>query len=173
METINALHARPAAPTAGADGVDGVTPALTPAAAEAVLAELGRELGQHATVDAVFGQPQVIGERTVIPVARLTYGFGGGLGSGPQGRQRRAAPPTAPADGAAAEGFGFGGGGGVRAEPVAVVEIGPRGLRVVPVVDANRLIGRVFATVFGFALAALVVRAVVFRPPGAIRRRHR
>ena len=56
---------------------------------------------------------------------------------------------------------------------MAVVEIGPRGLRVVPVVDANRLIGRVFATVFGFALAALVVRAVAFREPGAGRRRYR
>jgi len=168
METINAPHARPAA---GANGADGAAPALTPAAAKAVLAELSRELGHHATVDAVFGQPQMIGERTVIPVARLAYGFGGGAGGGPQGRQRRAAPSPEPAAQAAAEGFGFGGGGGVRAEPVAVVEIGPRGLRVVPVVDADRLIGRVFATVFGFAFAALVVRAMAFKEPGAGRRR--
>jgi hypothetical protein len=54
---------------------------------------------------------------------------------------------------------------------VAVVEIGPKGLRVVPVVDANRLIGRVFAIVFGFAFAALVVRAVASKQPGAPRRR--
>ena len=74
METIDAQHARPTALAAGANGVDGAPPALTPAAAEAVLAQLGRELGQHATVDAVFGQPQVIGERTVIPVDILGHG---------------------------------------------------------------------------------------------------
>jgi uncharacterized spore protein YtfJ len=175
METISALHTADAAPTTLGNGA---TPVMTPAEAEALLAKLGHELGTHATVDAVFGQPRSIGERTVIPVARLAYGFGGGVGSGKQGRHRRAAQapeqpeqaaPTAAT--AAADGFGFGGGGGLRAEPVAVVEIGPKGLRVVPVVDANRLIGRVFAIVFGFAFAALVVRAVASKEPGAGRRR--
>jgi hypothetical protein len=37
------------------------------------MAELGRRPGPNATVDAVFSQPQTIGVRTVIPVARVAY----------------------------------------------------------------------------------------------------
>ena len=95
--------------------------------AEEVLAMLGRQLGESATVGAVFGNPIVAGERTVVPVARLS---------------------------ATARGKGA----GFRTEPLAVVEITPRRVRIQPIVDVNRLIGRVFTSVFGFVIAALVIR---------------
>lgn len=184
METTSAPPAARPAPTTPTNGATHALNAPTPAEAEALLARLGQELGARATVDAVFGQPHTIGERTVIPVARIAFGFGGGTGGGAQDRRRRAEQAPEPAarvpgsatgpggrEVAAPQGFGLGGGGGAKAEPVAVVEIGPKGLRVVPVVDVNRLIGRVFTVVFGFAFAALVVSAVASKQQGAGRRR--
>jgi hypothetical protein len=56
------------------------------------------------------------------------------------------------------------------ATPVAVVEIRSNGMRVVPVIDVNRLIGRVCTAAFGFAFALLVVRAVTGEPRSASRR---
>jgi hypothetical protein len=65
----------------------------------------------------------------------------------------------------------------VRAEPVAVIELGPGGVRVVPVVDVDRLVGRGLALGCGVAAVALVVRGLAARgrpaPPRAARPRPR
>jgi uncharacterized spore protein YtfJ len=67
---------------------------------------------QTTGVRTIFGEPVSAEGRTIIPVARVAYGFGGGGGSG----QR----PGQPRD---ATGEGAGGGGGVRAVPAGIVEI--------------------------------------------------
>jgi uncharacterized spore protein YtfJ len=89
------------------------------------------DLKSTASVEAVFGEPEVIGERTIIPVAKVGYGlaFGFGRGEGPAAAEGE---PTG-------EGVGEGGGGGVSATPVAVLEINPQGTRVVPVLDTTRI----------------------------------
>jgi uncharacterized spore protein YtfJ len=181
-----------ASATGTADGAPAAAAPPSLAEVEEVIARLGREIGRTASAEAVFGPPRTVGERLIIPVARVAYGFGGAA----PGRRRRAArgagpgpDPAAPpppesaaragAGGAPAAGLppGFGGGGGARAEPVAVIELGPGGVRVVPVVDVNRLVGRGFAFVFGFAAVALVVRGLAARgrpaPPRAARPRPR
>ncbi|HEY8478038.1 MAG TPA: spore germination protein GerW family protein [Chloroflexota bacterium] len=87
-------------------------------------------LPQSASVRAVFGEPIRVGERVVVPVARVGGGFGVGFGEGerpPEGE--RAAP----------RGRGGGGGGRVTARPVAVIEITPEAVHVRPIVDATRL----------------------------------
>jgi uncharacterized spore protein YtfJ len=185
MDTISAVRAAHHAPTVVANGAAPAVKASTPVEAEALLAKLGQELGARATVDAVFGRPQTIGERTVIPVARIAYDFGGGAGGGARGKRRKAERAPEPEAGTshpaepkgeevrAPQEFGVGGGGGVRAEPVAVVEIGPKGVRVVPIVDVNRMIGRVFTVVFGFAFAAMVVSAATSKTQGSGRRQTR
>ena len=73
---------------------------------------IGERLQGAATVKAVFGDPIVAGDRTIIPVARLRFGFGAGGGS---------------ARGSPDERGGGGGGGGVIAKPAGVVEISPAG----------------------------------------------
>jgi uncharacterized spore protein YtfJ len=194
MDTMPRTAPPDATPAPGTtDGAP--VPAAPPSLAEVeeVVARLGREIGRTASAEAVFGPPRTVGERTIIPVARVAYGFGGGAAPGRRRRDARGAglgpDPAAPrppesatpagASGAPAPGLptGFGGGGGARAEPVAVIEFGPGGVRVVPVVDVNRLVGRVFAFVFGFAAVALVVRGLANRgrpaPPRAARRRPR
>ena len=99
--------------------------------------ELIRELAQipeRATAAACFGTPATAGERTVIPVAEVTYGFGMGWGSGAATGE--------------AEGGGGGGGGGSRVRGVAVIEVSPDGVRVHPVRDETSI------TLAGIALAS-------------------
>jgi uncharacterized spore protein YtfJ len=75
----------------------------------AFLERFADRLGARATVAAVFGEPIERGDVTVIPVARVRWGVGGGAGSGPEPAQYG--------------GTGAGGGGGVWADPVGYLEI--------------------------------------------------
>jgi uncharacterized spore protein YtfJ len=80
--------------------------------ADRFLERLAERLGGKASVTAVYGEPVERGGVTVIPVARVRWGFGGGSGSG--GSQ------AGPGGG---QGSGVGGGGGVTASPVGYIEI--------------------------------------------------
>jgi hypothetical protein len=74
------------------------------------LERLAERIGGQATVRAVFGNPIERGGMTVVPVARVRWGFGGGTG-------RR----IDAGDGSAG---GSGAGGGVTADPVGYLEMG-------------------------------------------------
>ena len=76
----------------------------------------------------VYGEPVIQGETTVIPVAKVTYGFGAGGGSA-RPRRRASAADAALPEGARAEAGGSGGGGAVTMTPIGVVETGPQGTR--------------------------------------------
>lgn len=47
-----------------------------------LLQKIGETLGTTATVKSVFGEPIQANGKTIVPVARVAYGFGGGLGTG-------------------------------------------------------------------------------------------
>ena len=82
-----------------------------------------------ATVEQVFGKPEKVGEKLVIPVAMVRCCFGGGWGSGKvPGREET--PERQ-------EGEGGGGGGAMLARPVAVLELTAKGTKVIPVVDVT------------------------------------
>lgn len=66
---------------------------------------------------AAFGEPQTIGDRTLIPVARVGYAFGMGFGSGE-------APPEEEGEPASA-GEGGGGGVGSTAKPLGAIVVTP------------------------------------------------
>jgi uncharacterized spore protein YtfJ len=100
---------------------------------EHLLETIGERVKPRVGVDAVFGQPRTVGDRTIIPVARIAYGFGMGAGAG----------KPAEDGGENAEQAGAGGGAAAMATPVAVVEVTPGGVRVIPVVDVVRLVTRV------------------------------
>jgi uncharacterized spore protein YtfJ len=107
-----------------------------------VLHNIGETLGSAANVKAVFGDPITANGKTVVPVAKVAYGFGGGFGAGPNGVQLDR------------KGEGGGGGGGVRAVPAGVLEITENGTRFVPFVDFKLLTGAFCA---GVALGALLL----------------
>ncbi len=87
-------------------------------------------------VKAVYGEPIAAQGKTIIPVAKIMYGFGGGGGTGGAGNS-------------VAHGEGGGGGGGARAIPVGVVEVSDQGTRFVPISDRRKLAG---AVVIGIGL---------------------
>ncbi|MFQ6399167.1 spore germination protein GerW family protein [Nocardia sp. KC 131] len=78
------------------------------ASAATLLERLTDRLGGRASVSAVFGEPVTCEGVTVIPVARVGFGFGGGSGH---------------EVGVEKSGGGAGGGGGVDARPLGFIEI--------------------------------------------------
>jgi uncharacterized spore protein YtfJ len=77
------------------------------AASDDRLQALAAKVGADAGAKAVFGKPVEREGITVIPVARVRWGFGGGYGQGDDN----------------SHGSGSGGGGGVQASPVGFIEI--------------------------------------------------
>ena len=68
-----------------------------------------------ASVKTVYGEPVSAEGKTIIPVARVAYGFGAGGGS-------RGSRPEEDVSGEVAD-EGGGGGGGVSVNPIGVIEI--------------------------------------------------
>ena len=68
-----------------------------------------------------YGDPVRVGERTVIPVARVRTAGGGGFGSGREEQQ--------------ATGGGGGGGGWLDATPLGFIDAGPEGARFETIPD--------------------------------------
>lgn len=87
----------------------------------------------------VYGEPVQHGETTVIPVAKLAFGFGAGGGRGPA-RERLAGANRSGLE-PGAETQGGGGGGGARLSPIGALEIGPRGTHFVRYNQLPRLLG--------------------------------
>ena len=76
-----------------------------------LLQKMGETLGSTATVKTVFGEPIHVNGKTVVPVAKVAYAFGGGFGQGKNSAH------------AERQGEGGGGGGGVRAYPAGALEV--------------------------------------------------
>jgi uncharacterized spore protein YtfJ len=94
-----------------------------------LLQSLHENLASRAQVKSVFGDAVTAGEKTIIPVAKIAYGFGAGAGTGGMGEETRP------------KGEGGGGGGGVRAVPVGVFEVSARETRFVPIHDRKKTVG--------------------------------
>jgi uncharacterized spore protein YtfJ len=110
------------------------------------LEKLADKVGAKASIKAVFGEPIVRNGRTVVPVAKVRWGFGGGTGTGPANESADAPMGT-----------GSGAGGGVTAEPIGYLEIGDDGAAFKPIAGAYP--SPIFLLASGFA-GALVIRAI-------------
>jgi len=106
-----------------------------------LLQNLHESLSTRAQVKSVFGDPVTAGDKTIIPVAKIAYGFGAGAGTGGISESSK--------------GEGGGGGGGIRAIPVGVFEVSPAGTRFVPVRDRRQQAGLLAA---GALLGMLLLR---------------
>lgn len=100
----------------------------------------------RANASACFGAPVTSGERTVIPVADIGYGFGAGWGAS----EGNAATPG---------GRGGGAGGGARTRAIAVIEIAPTGVRILPIEDQTSI--RIAAITFASAATAILARTLL------------
>lgn len=103
-----------------------------------LVSSLADKLSTEATVRRVFGEPISVGERTIVPVARVGYGFGAGHGE------------------SEAEGEGGGGGGGLRAAPAGVIELTPDGMDYVEFgLEKKMITAALIGAAVGFLLGKL------------------
>ena len=110
-------------------------------AAENGLTRLAERLGAKAAASAVFGTPVERDGVTVIPVARVRWGFGGGGGSGRNEKDQD----------------GWGGGGGVQAAPLGFIEVKDGGAQYRRVHDPLRLAIAALLLPLSMAAAAAVM----------------
>jgi len=87
---------------------------------------MAERFGATAKAATIFGSPIERDEITVIPVAKVAYGFGGGRGRGSMGD-------------------GSGGGGGMRVSPVGYIEMRNGGAAYKPIRNWAELIPAIAA----------------------------
>jgi uncharacterized spore protein YtfJ len=120
-----------------------------------VLNSMTQRLQATANVQTIYGEPIVAQGKTIIPVAEVKYGFGGGGGN-----QGPASGPQGNAHGAVEEGegtqasSGMGGGGGISVKPLGVVEVSSEGTRYISF-NQGRLI--VMSVLAGAVVGMLVL----------------
>jgi len=107
------------------------------------LEEVFKSIVEHASAKLVYGEPVSVGGKTILPVAKIRYGFGSGSGRKANGDQQ-----------------GTGGGGGLVAKPVGVVEITQSQTRFVPITPHWTLVA---AVAFGVCLGILAFPKVPTR----------
>jgi uncharacterized spore protein YtfJ len=92
---------------------------------------------------AVFSEPVVSGNYTIITASEVTSGggFGSGVGFGPATPSAKQQPgeEVSQSEQANSGGGGIGGGGGSSGRPVAIIIIGPDGVTVKPVFDLTKI----------------------------------
>jgi len=101
-----------------------------------------RSVIERIGVKSIYGEPVSAGEKTVIPVAKVRYGFGGGFGKSETDKA----------------GQGGGGGGGFIGSPAGFIEITPEGSRFVVIGEYRKI------------AAALLVGVAIGLLAGKVRR---
>jgi uncharacterized spore protein YtfJ len=105
---------------------------------------------------AVFGEAQVLEERTIIPVARVRYGFGFGFGQG--------VGPSDQGDEPASGGEGGGGGGASSARSLGAVVVTPERVYFEPVQDTTKIaLAAICMGALSAAQLAITLRAIFGR----------
>ncbi len=92
---------------------------------------------EEAGASACFGAPIERDGHTVIPVARVAFGYGAGFGRGTGTGPRHHGNGAEGSEEGAGEGGGGGGGG--SSTPVAIIDISPTEVRIEPIVDSTRI----------------------------------
>ncbi len=110
-------------------------------------------LRERLSVTTVYGDPVTADGITVIPVSRVSFGFGGGGGSGVTPRGVSDETLAGNGDAAIQAGSGMGGMGGAgTVEPLGYIEISATGSRWVPLEPPR---GEVFLRLLAIAPALL------------------
>jgi uncharacterized spore protein YtfJ len=117
--------------------------------ATSLLDRIANRLGNNARAEVVFGDPVTQDGVTVIPVAKVRWGFGGGAGSGSD-------------DGKDGEdyGEGGGGGGGLSASPAGFIEISNGRAEYRPIKDLVAMWPVLIAGAVSFWIALRALRGL-------------
>jgi uncharacterized spore protein YtfJ len=101
-----------------------------------LLETLAVRFGQNASVKNVFGDPITAQGKTIIPVAQIAYGLGGGYGH--NGKRKKAS--VSPEEVQDNKEEGAGAGGGMYATPKGVYEISGKSTRFIPANATKQLL---------------------------------
>ncbi|MEO8414230.1 MAG: spore germination protein GerW family protein [Ginsengibacter sp.] len=111
---------------------------------------LAARLGENASVKNVYGEPVIANGKTIIPVAQVAIGFGGGYG---EKKKKKSYPENLQNEAIFNKkepgGEGAGGGGGMYAKAKGVYEISDDGTRFIPANNNKHLL---IAVLVGFAI---------------------
>lgn len=107
------------------------------------LFEVVEQARETANWRGAFGEPESVGDRTIMPVAQVGYGFGLGFGS--------AVAPTDEEEKSASTGEGGGSGGGALAKPLGVIVVTPENVYFEEVWDSTKI------AILGIGMGALAV----------------
>jgi uncharacterized spore protein YtfJ len=121
---------------------------------------IAERLHSSASIHTIYGDPIEAQGKTLIPVAKVSYGFGGGTA----GRNNLDTPEKPPSSNILE---GGGGGGGVRMVPLGIVEVTLEQTRFLPFGGGKRMFG---AVAVGLILGLLIGRRSTQNALGAIRR---
>lgn len=104
-------------------------------------------LSNAAGVEMSFGQPSQIGEIYIIPVAKVSFGFGGGGGKASikvnKSEKKSPVTPEINNDNPEKEddgSLGGGGGGGVKTEPIGIYTIKGEVVKFHPIISIKELL---------------------------------
>jgi len=86
-------------------------------------------LQSTASIKTVYGDPIEARGKTIIPVAKVVYGFGAGSGKGKKIESQED------------EHAGTGIGGGIAVKPAGVLEITQEGTRFIPISQTGKIVG--------------------------------
>jgi len=98
---------------------------------EDTIRQIASELEKIATTKTVVGDPITAAGKTIIPVSKLTMGFGGGGGEGKKEHE---------------SGYGGGGGAGAKIEPVAFIMISEDDARIFRISEKGD-VGSIFSSI--------------------------
>ncbi len=111
---------------------------------------LANRVGARANASAVFGEAVTRDDVTVIPVAKVRWGFGGGAGRGVDSK-----------DVGKDSGEGSGGGGGLTASPLGYIEIVDGHADFKRIRDFGAFVPVILASAFAAWLSLRGLRALV------------
>jgi uncharacterized spore protein YtfJ len=118
---------------------------------ENFLNKLPEVFSDSASVKRVFGEPVQAGEKIIVPVAQIAYGFGGGFGKGNiddnRGDKKNETRHK--------NGKGGGGGGGLFASAKGIYVISPRSEKYIPANNTRQII---IGIGVGFLLRGLLAK---------------
>ncbi len=108
------------------------------------LSLLTAHFGEFVNTKSVIGEPMTFGELTLIPIATVACGIGGGGGEG----------NVAERDKSDVGGTGEGVGGGFKISPVAVISIKGDEVSILPITKKGSMFDKLFETLPGLVESA-------------------
>jgi len=114
-----------------------------PMSAPAPVQPIAELFERNLSIRHVYAEPVHHGEVMVIPVAKVAFGFGAGVGRRTRPRRRgqvSASEETSETNGRANP-DSMGGGGGARLTPFGALEVGPQGTRFIHFSQLPQMLG--------------------------------